>query len=147
VDLFGFEEGGHGVAAEERQVAPEDQAVKAGQGPLDGVRVLADELVHPRIAPELGRERNPRGTTPLVRILDPERHQTLPAEDVDDTLGPIGPLIAPPQGQPSRSHAPHPIFDRGPGRQLPEMSPAFRGERAQPSRLGLVAAARPRCAR
>ncbi|PYO56579.1 MAG: hypothetical protein DMD83_13650, partial [Candidatus Rokuibacteriota bacterium] len=37
MDVVGLEEGGHGIAAEERQVAPEHQAVKAGQGPLDGV--------------------------------------------------------------------------------------------------------------
>lgn len=59
MDVLAYiEEGGHRVAAKKRQVAREEQAVKA-EGSLDRVRVLGDELVHPDIAHELGRERNP----------------------------------------------------------------------------------------
>ncbi len=97
MDLFGFEEGGHGVAAEERQVATEDQAVKAGEGPLDGVRVLGDELVHSGIAHELGREGNLLAPMALVRILDPERNPILPRDGLGEPRGPIGSLAAAPR--------------------------------------------------
>ena len=84
MDVLGLEEGGHGIAAKEGQVAAKGQAVKAGESPLDGVRVFGDELVHSRIAHELRRESpplaSPANTPAQLRIFDPERHPILPPD-------------------------------------------------------------------
>ena len=46
----------HGGATEERQIATEEQPVKARQGALDLVGVLGDEVFHALIAQQLKGE-------------------------------------------------------------------------------------------
>ena len=125
MDVLGLEEGGHGIATKEGQVAAKDQAVKAGESPLDDVRVFGDELVHSRIAHELRRESTP---------------PAIPCQRAGAALN----LRSRKTSDPS-PRTPTDIFDRGPGRQPAEMPGRSETETAQPGRLGLVAAARPRC--
>ena len=49
----------HGVATEQRQVAAEQDPVEGREGAVKLVGMRGDELVHSRMAHDLGRERNP----------------------------------------------------------------------------------------
>jgi hypothetical protein len=48
-DATPVEERGHGGSAEEGKVAAEQDAVEAGQGPVDLVGVFGDEVFHARM--------------------------------------------------------------------------------------------------
>src|SRR5262245_5876605 len=106
--------------------------VEARQDTLELVAMLADELVHARIARDLRREYTPPSAR-LVRVVDPARNPILPPrEDFVEVRGISSSLIAALLGSAASVLGRPPISVRAFGQQRNELPSRLRGDTAPP---------------